>query len=130
MPILLDDAIDWEMGIYGTHFVSESLLYPQIVQLWYAYVFPHLGHSNDHVVDQTANCSKASDVLPAALPNSQSDLRCLPFQDSDIHVDMSDVLGQGTTRTSNSDETGFYCNFNAGRNVEFFCFDNVPHLKK
>ena len=27
MPVLLNNAVDWEMSIYGTHFVSESLLY-------------------------------------------------------------------------------------------------------
>ena len=25
MSIVLDNAVYWEMGIYGTHFVSESL---------------------------------------------------------------------------------------------------------
>jgi len=98
MPVILDNAVDWEMSIYGTHFVSESL-----------------GYSSDHIIDQGPNRSKASDVLPTALPNSQRDFWCLPFQYPDIHVDMSDVLGQGATGTSNRNETGFYYNINAVR---------------
>jgi hypothetical protein len=127
--VLLDDAVDREMSVYGTHFVSETLEYHEY---WRKAETEdtYLGNTDHHVVDQGANGSQASDVFPAALPDTQSDHSSFVLHYPDIHVDMSDVLGQSSPGSSDCDKARFDGNIDAGGDFEFFGFVDVPHLEK
>ena len=127
--ILLDNAVDREMSVYGTHFVSETLEYHEYWRKA-GTEDAHLGNTDHHVVDQGANGSQASDVFPAALPDSQSDHSSFALHYPDIHIDMSDILGQSSPGSSDWDKARFDCNINAGGDFEFFGFEDVPHLEK
>jgi hypothetical protein len=90
----------------------------------------HLGDTGHHVVNQGANGPQTSDVFSAPLPDSQSDHSSFSLHDSDIHIDMSDVLGQGPARSSNCEKARFDGDINAGGDFKFFGFEDVPHLEK
>lgn len=90
----------------------------------------HLGDSSDHVVDQTTNRSQAGNMFPAALPHCQKDLRRLSLNHSDIHIDMSDILGQCSAGPSDGDLTRFDGDINAFGDFELFGFEDVPHLER
>ena len=68
-------------------------------------------------------------MLPAALPNGESNFGgALGFHQPDVHIDMSDILDEGTPWTLNGDDTGLDGNVDAFRDIELFCRVNVPHL--
>lgn len=61
-------------------------------------------------------------MLPATLPNGEGNLgSVLRFHQPDVHVDVSDILDEGTPWTLNSDDTGLDGNVDAFRDLEFFC---------
>ena len=68
-------------------------------------------------------------MLPAALPNSESNLGvALVFHQPDVHVDVSDILDENTPWTLDGDDTGLDGNVNTLGDIEFFCRVDVPHL--
>lgn len=68
-------------------------------------------------------------MLPATLPNGESNLgRVFGFDQSDIHVNVSDILDEGTPWTLDGDDTGLDGNVNTLGDIEFFCRVDVPHL--
>ena len=68
-------------------------------------------------------------MLPATLPDGESNLGgVLAFHQPDVHVDMPDVLDEGTPWSLNSDDTGLDGNVNTLGDIEFFCRVDVPHL--
>ena len=69
-------------------------------------------------------------MLAATLPDSEGDLVGLALEDSDVHVDVTDILVKGSPRALNGDETGLDADFNAGWNVELFGLEDVPHLEE
>ena len=93
------------------------------------YINAYLGNSSNHIVNHTPDCSQTGYVLSAALPYSQGDFGCFAFDDSNIHIDMPHILRQGSTRSGHSDETGLDCDVNTRGYIEFFSFEDVPHLK-
>jgi hypothetical protein len=112
--VLLDNAVDREMGVYRTHFVSETLEYHEH---WCKAEAEdaHLGNTYHHVVDQGANGSQASDVFPAALPDTQSDYSSFVLHYPNIHINMSDILSQSSPGSSDCDKARFDGNIDAGR---------------
>ena len=68
-------------------------------------------------------------MLPATLPDGESNLGgALVFHQPNVHVDVSDVLDEGTPWTLDGDDTGLDGNIDAVRDFEFFCRVDVPHL--
>ena len=61
-------------------------------------------------------------MLPATLPDGESNFgTVLGFHQPDIHVDVSDILDEGTPWTLYGDDTGLDNNINTFGNIEFFC---------
>jgi hypothetical protein len=69
-------------------------------------------------------------VFPASLPYSENDLVGLAFHQPDVHVNMSYVLVQCPTRSSNRYEARFNRHLDAFWDIEFFGLEDVPHLRK
>ena len=90
----------------------------------------YLGDASDHVVDQATDGAQASNVFPASLPYSQGDHSGLALHHSDIHIDMTDILGKSPAGAGNADKTRLNAYLNVGGNFEFFGFEDVPHLRK
>ena len=68
-------------------------------------------------------------MLPATLPDSESNLgSVLGFHQPDVHIDVSDILDEGTPWTLDGDDTGLDGNVNTLGDIEFFCRVDVPHL--
>lgn len=68
-------------------------------------------------------------MLPATLPNCESDLGgVLGFHKPDIHVNVSNILDEDTSRTLNGDDASLNGNLNTLGDNKFFCRVNVPHL--
>ena len=67
-------------------------------------------------------------MLAATLPYCQADLVCLALQNLDVHVDVTDILLQRSSGTSDRDETGLDVDGDTLGNVEFFGLVDVPHL--
>lgn len=69
-------------------------------------------------------------MLAATLPDGEEDLGSLRALDnSDVHVNMSDIFGEGSSRASNGDDTGLDNDFNALGDFEFFDLLDVQHLE-
>jgi len=69
-------------------------------------------------------------MFPAALPDSECDLIGLSFHETDVHIDMTDILLQCAAGSCYCDEAGLDRNLNALGNVEFFGLKDVPHLRE
>lgn len=83
----------------------------------------------DHIRDETPDCSYAGNVLPTTLPDGESNLGdVLAFHQPDVHVDVSDILEEGTSWALNGDDAGLDGNVNTLGDIEFFCGVDVPHL--
>lgn len=89
----------------------------------------YLGNTSNHVVDHGSDGSEARDVLPAALPDGEEDLGLLALNDSDVHVHMANVFGEGSSRACDRDNARLYGDFNSLGNGEFFDLLDVQHLK-
>jgi len=112
--IISNNDVDGEMGIDETHLVLVTL-----------------GDTNDHVVDQRADGAEASNVLALAVPDSETETGRVELDN--IHVNMTEVLGQGTTGTSNGDDTGLDINLDIVRDGENLFLVDILHcvlLKK
>lgn len=90
----------------------------------------YLRHTGDHVDDEGLDSPQARNVLAAALPYREGDLVGLALQQPDVHVDVADILVQGSAGTLDRDETGLDVDFNTLGNVELFGLEDVPHLKR
>jgi len=112
VPFFLDDTIDREMGIHRAHFIRESLR-----------------DTGDHVRDKTPDGPQTRHMLASPLPNSKSDpVSRLALEESNVHVDMTNVFCEGPARPCDGNEAGLNGNRDALRNVEFFGLEDVPHL--
>ena len=89
----------------------------------------HLGDSSDHVGDETPECPEHSDVLPATLPDGESDAVGLALHQPDVDICVSQVLRERTAGASNGNEAGLDGDFNTLWDFEFFSLENVPHLE-
>ncbi len=67
-------------------------------------------------------------MLTATLPYCEGDLILAALDKSDVHVDMADVLRQGSPWAGDGYETGFDGDGNVGGDYEFFGLEDVPHL--
>jgi hypothetical protein len=112
VPILLNDAVNREMGVDSTHFVAESLCY-----------------TSDHVGNERLDGTQACIVLAAALPDSEVNLVHLSRNKANVHVNMADILCEGSTGALHSDEAGLDGDLNVLRNIEIFCLEDVLHLQ-
>jgi len=110
VSVILDNAVDGEMGVDGTHFVSEAL-----------------GNTVNHVVDHTLDCPQACNMFPSSLPNSKRNFGTFALDQPDVHVDVLDVLCEGTARASHGNDTGFDGHGDSLWDVEFFGLEDVPH---
>ena len=85
--------------------------------------FPHLCNTSDHVDNERPEGAEDSDVLPAALPDSQRN-KFLALdhlgEELNVHVDMSEVLLEGTSGTSNGDNPGLDGNSDVPGDREVF----------
>jgi len=103
--IVLDDTVDREMGIHCPHFVLEALR-----------------NTLDHIRDETPDRPQAGNVLPATLPDGESNFgRVIGFHQPNVHVDVSDILDEGTSWPLDGDDTGLDGNVDTLRDLEFFC---------
>lgn len=69
-------------------------------------------------------------MLASTLPYCESDCDGLDgFDDSDIHVNMSDVLLDGSPGSGDGDESGLDSNLDTLGDYEFFGLEDVAHLK-
>lgn len=89
----------------------------------------NLSDTSDHVVDKGPDCAQTCDMLAATLPHCEGDFVCLPLQQPDVHVNMADVLSEGSSWSSDRNEAGLDGDFNTLWNVELFGLEDVPHLK-
>lgn len=67
-------------------------------------------------------------MLAATLPYCEGDLILAALDKSNIHVDMADVLRQGSPWAGDGDEARFDGDSNVGGDYEFFGLEDVPHL--
>lgn len=129
--IVLDNAVDGEMGIDGAHLVLEALKSTLLVHAHISYGQPtYLRYTSDHVDDERLDGAQASYVLAATLPNCECDLVRLALGEPDVHVDVTDILRQGSARARDLDEAGLDAHFDPLRDVELFGLEDVPHLKR
>jgi len=110
--IVLDNAVNGEMSVDGTHFVSEAL-----------------GDTVNHIVDQTLDRPQACNMLPSSLPNGERNFGAFALDQPDVHVDMLDVLCEGTAGASYRNDTGFEGHGDSLWDFEFFGLEDVPHLE-
>jgi hypothetical protein len=87
-----------------------------------------LGYTGDHVVNQALYGAEAGDVLAAALPYCEGDLRGLALEEADVHVDMADVLGERSAGASHRNEARLDGHLDASRDLEFFGLEDVAHV--
>ena len=67
-------------------------------------------------------------MLTAALPYCECHLVGLALLQPDVHVDVTDILRQRSTRALDGDDAGLDVDGNPLRDVEFFGLEDVPHL--
>ena len=67
-------------------------------------------------------------MLAATLPYRKADFVVLALLEPNVHVDMTNILREGSAGALHGDETGLDADFNAGWNVELFGLEDVPHL--
>lgn len=90
----------------------------------------HLGHSSNHVIDRTPNRPQRGDVLPAALPDGERDNVLAVLGDGlelNVHVDMSEVLGELPAGTGDDDDAGLDGDGDSVGNGELFGGKDVSH---
>jgi hypothetical protein len=124
---VLDDAVDGEVGVHGTHFVQETLL-TCYYTLRLILQRSHLGDTGNQVLHQAAHSAKLSDVLTATLPDRKDDLGLGALLELNVHVNMANVLLEFAPWTLDGDEARLDGNGNALRNLELFGLENVLHL--
>lgn len=92
------------MGVDGSHFVLEALkISNQLNARNLAQIITHLGDASDHVVNHGTDSAEASDMLARAGPDGEEDFGRLALHNSDVHVNMSHILCEGSPGTSDSD---------------------------
>jgi len=104
IAVTLDDTVDGEVSVDGTHLVEEALR-----------------DASNHVLDQGFDCSQAGDMLPSTLPDSKKNLVGRALGEPDIHINVSDILRECSSRTSDRNDAGLDGDLDALRNVKFFC---------
>ena len=53
----------------------------------------------------------------------------LALDETDVHIDMADILGEGRSWASHSDEAGLDFDSDTFWDLEFFGLEDVPHLR-
>ena len=89
----------------------------------------HLGYTSNHVLNETLDCTEASNVFPAALPYRQGDLVRFARNEPDVHVNVADILRQSPPRALDGDLSGFDGDLNSLREFELLGLENVLHLR-
>lgn len=69
-------------------------------------------------------------MFATALPDSEGDLVDLALQQTDVHVDMADIFGEGTSRALHGDDAGFDGDLNTLRDLKLLGGKNVAHLDR
>jgi hypothetical protein len=82
--IIGDNNVDGEMGVDEAHLVLVTL-----------------GDTDDHVVDQGADGAEASNVLALAVPDNEAEAGGIQL--NNVHLDVTEVLVEGTTGTGDGD---------------------------
>lgn len=100
--------VDREMGIDISHLVLESL-----------------GDTSDHIGDQRLDSSQSGSVFSVSVVYSDSDLFVRHFLEG--NVDMSQVLVQGASGTSNGDLSGLDLDNDSLGDVENFVGLDIFH---
>jgi hypothetical protein len=106
LTIIVNNNVDGKMGIYVTQLVLETL-----------------SDTSDHVVDDGADSTDASNVLTVAVVDNELEL--LLTSELDLHVKMAEVLCKFTTRTLNVHNARLNGNFNVLGNDELVVLVDV-----
>ena len=70
-------------------------------------------------------------MFTSTLPDRKSDfVGRLSLDQPDVHVNMTDIFGEGATGTCDADEARLDGNGDALGDVEFFSLEDVPHLAR
>lgn len=119
------------MGVHSTHLVLEALQSELTCEPSFsAYLCrTHLGHTGNHVLNETLDCTEASNVFPATLPYRQGDLVGLARKEPDVHINVADILRQGSPGALDGNLTGLYGDLDSLGNVELLGLENVLHLR-
>jgi len=107
--IIGNNDVDGEMGVDETHLVLVTL-----------------GDTDDHVVDQGADGAEASDVLALAVPDNKAEAGGIHLDN--VHLNVTEVLVEGTAGTSDGDLAGLDLNSDALRDSEDFFLVDVLHF--
>lgn len=106
--LVLDVNVNGEMGVDVTHLVPEAL-----------------GNTSDHILQNGLNGTHNGNVLTAAVEHLDLDLIGRDLVESDINV--LEVLLQGTTGSSDTDNTSFNLEVNTLRDVQDLLALDVLH---
>jgi hypothetical protein len=97
--IIGNNDVDGEMGVDEAHLVLVTL-----------------GDTDDHVVDQRADGAEASNVLALSVPDNETKAGGIELDD--VHLDVTEVLDEGSTGTLDGDVTGLDLDLNTGGDGE------------
>jgi hypothetical protein len=111
LTIIVNNNVDGKMGIYVAHLVLETL-----------------GDTSDHVVDDGADSTDASNVLAVAVVDNELEL--LLTNGLDLHVKVTEVLGELTSRPLDSDNARLDGDINVLGNDELVVLVDVLFTKK
>lgn len=68
-------------------------------------------------------------MLATTLPYCEGDLVRLALHQPDVHINVSDILGQCAAGTLDRDKARLDLDGNPLGNVQFFGLEDVPHLQ-
>lgn len=102
----IHNNVDGKVSIHITHLVLEAL-----------------GDTSDHVVDNRANSTDSSNMLTSTVVDSEE--KSVLVGKLDLNVQVTQVLGQSATGTSDSNETRLDTDFNTFRDSELVVLGNV-----
>jgi len=106
--IIGNNDVDGEMGVDEAHLVLVTL-----------------GDTNDHVVNQGADGAEASNVLALAVPDNEAETSGIQLDN--LHLNVTEVLVEGTAGSLDGDVTSLDLDLNAGGDSEDFFLVDVLH---
>jgi len=69
-------------------------------------------------------------MLPGSLPDGEEDLVLGTLDESDVHVHMANVFGEGSTGTADGDDSRLDADIDTVRDRELFELLDVQHLRR